>query len=349
MFLPASRPHILRFSTGALALLSLACGSTYRLDSLPPALGDDEFWRVSTEFSEPAGAFAHSDNLVSNELEFANTISVLRRRPGAYIGVGPEQNFSYIARIRPDIAFIVDIRAENRSLHLLYKALFELSSDRADFVSRLFSRPRPAELSADAPVRELFARYADMPPSRALLDSTRQMVREHLLETHAFRVSGEELAWIDRCLDEFFTEGPGIRYASAGSDPSARPTYRALMTATDIKDQPRSYLATDDGFAFVKRLQTNNLIVPIVGDFAGPTAIRRVGDYVRQHGGLVGAFYSSNVEVYLSKEQSAAFCANLDALPSSPQTWFIHGKGMRLLPAKLAGCFFKRGPPLTDR
>jgi hypothetical protein len=85
------------------------------------------------------------------------------------------------------------------------------------------------------------------------------------------------------------------------------------------------------------------MIVPVVGDFSGPTAIRRVAAFVRQHGGLVSAFYSSNVEVYLSKQQSLAFCANLDSLPSHSQTWFIHSKGLRLLPAKLAGCSFKPG------
>ena len=47
---------------------------------------------------------------------------------GVYIGVGPEQNFSYIARLRPTIAFIVDIRLENRNLHLLHKAVIELSN-----------------------------------------------------------------------------------------------------------------------------------------------------------------------------------------------------------------------------
>ena len=103
--------------------------------------------------SEPAGDFARPDNLVSNETHVAEMVRLLRPRGGVYIGVGPEQNFSYIAEIQPAMAFVVDIRRENRDLHLLYKALFELSVDRADFVSRLFSRQATRPLDAgSAPI-----------------------------------------------------------------------------------------------------------------------------------------------------------------------------------------------------
>ena len=44
---------------------------------------------------------------------------------GAYIGVGPDQNFSYIAAIAAGRSpFIVDIRRDNLLLHLLFKAIF---------------------------------------------------------------------------------------------------------------------------------------------------------------------------------------------------------------------------------
>ncbi len=66
---------------------------------------------------------------------------------GVYLGVAPEVNFSYITAIKPRMAFIIDIRRGNLHEHLLYKALFEMASDRADFLSRLFSRKRPAGLS----------------------------------------------------------------------------------------------------------------------------------------------------------------------------------------------------------
>ena len=39
----------------------------------------------------------------------------------------------------------------------MYKALFELASDRVEFVSMLFSKPRPRGVGADSTVSDLFA------------------------------------------------------------------------------------------------------------------------------------------------------------------------------------------------
>src|SRR5882672_9335745 len=70
--------------------------------TLPARLSDQEFWRLATDSSEPNGFF-RSDNLTSNELLFQYVVPdlVRRTRPGgAYLGVGPEQNYTYIAAVR---------------------------------------------------------------------------------------------------------------------------------------------------------------------------------------------------------------------------------------------------------
>ena len=83
---------------------------------------------------------------------------------GVYLGVGPEQNFTYIAAIRPRIAFITDIRRGNLHLHLMYKALFELSANRADFVARLFNRSAAHRPDHDVdPAAELMRRVLCAP------------------------------------------------------------------------------------------------------------------------------------------------------------------------------------------
>src|ERR1700686_1630072 len=108
--------------------------------ALPSNRTDEEFWRIVQGFSERAGTFP-SDNLLSNERRLQVVIPDLTRtvKPeGVYLGVGPEQNFTYMVALRPRMAFIFDIRRGNMALHLIYKALFELSADRAEFVSRLF-------------------------------------------------------------------------------------------------------------------------------------------------------------------------------------------------------------------
>src|SRR6185436_14574143 len=127
---------------------------------LPSQLSDAEFWALSERLSEPGGTF-HSENFVSNEGRYQSVIPELvtrARQRGVYLGVGPEQNFTYIVALNPAISFIVDIRRGNLQEHLLYKALLEMSTDRADFLSRLFSRKRPAGLTAQSTVEQIFPR-----------------------------------------------------------------------------------------------------------------------------------------------------------------------------------------------
>jgi hypothetical protein len=321
-----------------IAAVAPGCGLGCSRSTLPASLSDAEYWRLSTELSEPPGEFTHSDNLVSNEIYYVHTIRRLRARGGVYIGVGPEQNFSYIARLEPDMAFIVDIRRENRNLHFMYKALFELSSDRADFVSRLFSRARPPGLSAATSVADLFEAYATVHGEPRLYENTLAMIRERLTSVRRFALTEQDLEWIAEVLHAFYSDGPEIHYGRRLSRDAARPSYRALMTATDTSGVPRSYLASEDAFSFVKSLHARNAVVPVVGDFAGPQAIRGIGEYVRQHKAVVDAFYGSNVEVYLNRQRAATFCANLATLPYASGTPFIDNKGMQLLSAKLRSC-----------
>ena len=80
---------------------------------VPMRLTDQEFWKLSADSSEPSKPF-HSENLVSNEIRFQTVVPALAQSavPGrAYIGVGSEQNFTYIAATRPSIAVIIDFGA----------------------------------------------------------------------------------------------------------------------------------------------------------------------------------------------------------------------------------------------
>jgi hypothetical protein len=319
-------------------VLAAACAWRAPAGTLPAQLSDDAFWRLAAELSEPAGTFTHSDNLVSNEVFFAHTARQLRARGGVYIGVGPEQNFSYITRVEPAMAFIADIRQENRNLHLLYKTLFETSESRAEFLSRLFSRDRPASAGPRSSVDDLFAAFDKAPSSGAVRDATAALVRQRLLGTHGWPLTDADLASIDYALEAFQHDGPAIHYGRSrpGSEPG--PSYRTLMTARDVSGLPRSYLADEKAFGFVKQLHAKNLIVPVVGDFGGPGVIARIGEYVRRHDSHVSAFYGSNVEVYLSKPQMASYCDSLASLPVEWRTWFIGGRGAQPLASKLRTC-----------
>jgi hypothetical protein len=295
--------------------------------SLPAELTDEEFWRISTEFSEPDGRF-RSDNLLSNEAWFQYVIPELSQaaKPGrVYMGVGPEQNFTYIAAVKPSMVFIIDVRRGNLDLHLMYKALFEMSADRAEFVSRLFSRKRPEGLGVDSSAVEIFAAYSKTEPSEELYRENSQAIQDHLLKSHGFPVSSYDLDGIQYVFRNFYRYGPSIDYSSSGGGGGfGRVNYAELMMATDEAGQFRSYLANEENFRFLKDLQTKNLLVPVVGNFAGPKAIRAIGAYLKEKGAVVSAFYLSNVEDYLRQDGiSRYFCANVAAMPLDETSTFI--------------------------
>jgi len=321
-----------------LCVTLLAGASCVRRSTIPASLSDQEFWALTEALSEPAGNFSVSDNLVSNEPHVAENIRRLHAVGGVYVGVGPEQNFSYIARLEPAVAFVIDIRRENRNLHLLYKALFALSMDRGDFVSRLFSRARPHGLGASASVEEIFRRYDPVPASAEHYERNLALIRDHLLKTRGLPLSPSDLEWIERVFRALYTSGPGLQYWGSSDVKAVQPTYRHLMTIKDAIGETRSFLATEEGFEFVKDMQARNMIVPVVGDFGGPFAMRRVGDYVRSHGDAIHAFYASNVAVYLTNQQKRTYCLNLATLPAARRAWFIERDSVMQFTAKLKAC-----------
>jgi len=312
----------------AVAWLPRGTGSrTADVRPLPQRFTDAEFWQLSHELSEPNGSF-RSDNLLSNEVWFQHVIpdlTTLTRPGGAYLGVGPEQNFTYIAALKPKIAFIVDIRRGNLHLHLMYKALFEQSTDRAEFVSRLFSRARPDGLGETATAAQLFDAYSRTTSSTELYASNLASIRRHLTSTRRLPLNNDDLAGVEYVYRSFHWYGPAIQYRSnAGRGWRAHATYSDLMTATGADGHSRSYLASEEAFRVVKDLHSRNMLVPVVGNFGGPKALRAVGQYIAGHGLIVSAFYLSNVEQYLRQDGLwRDFCGNAASLPLDGTSQFI--------------------------
>ena len=297
---------------------------------LPAQLSGPDFWKLSTSLSEPDGYF-RSDNLVSNELMMQLVIPDLMRtaKPGrAYLGVGPEQNFTYIAALQPKMAVLFDIRRQMMVHHLMYKALFQLSGDRAEFVSRLFSLKRPAGLGPKSTAQEIFAAYEDPQLRREeLFRQNLQEIRELFAQTLRPGPGEDDLKGIEAVYEEFYTRGTAIHYEVMPGSAGSFPTYAEMMTATDASGVARSFLATEEHFTTVKTLHTRNLIVPVVGNFAGPKAIRAIARYLRGRDARVAAFYVSNVEQYLSREgRREPFCASAATLPMDTASTFIRSE-----------------------
>ena len=159
-----------------LGVLPLAPAARAAAEELPSRLTDKAFWQLVNDLLEAGGSF-RSENFLSNENAFQTVIPDLKTMlptSGVYLGVGPEQNFTYIVALRPRLAFIVDIRRGNLLEHLLYKAFIEMSATRAELLSRLFARKRPSDLAANAPVDALFTAFLSAAPSEDLFKENLQ-------------------------------------------------------------------------------------------------------------------------------------------------------------------------------
>lgn len=320
----------------------LAQSASQAAPTLPASLTSTQFWKLSQDLSEPDGYF-RSENLVSNEHTYQYVIPALKKLVapgGAYLGVAPDQNFTYMAAIRPSIAFILDIRRGNLLEHLMYKALFELSVDRADFVSRLFSKPRPPGLTATTSVFALFSAYARVATSETLYRRNLAALREHLTRTRGLPLTADDWQQLEAIYFAFFWEGPSLRYTSTPiGAPSGRggvminsrfPSYEELIIQTDWDGTARSYLATEDNFRFIKGLEQKNLIIPVIGNFSGTKSLRSIGRYLRERRTAVAAYYVSNVEQYLFQDGIFdAFARNVATLPADARSTFIRSVSTR--------------------
>ncbi len=279
--------------------------------------------------SESTGDFP-SDNLVSNETAYLDAAPALAELAGrAYVGVGPEQNLSYIAIHRPAVAYVVDIRRENLLLHLAIRAAMEGADSRAAFLAFLTSREVPV-VALDAAIDDVAEAIGGARRSAALRDAA--VSRSAALhERLGIPLARRDRAMYVRIHQSFFAKGLDLAYTMEGS---ARPypPLRELLASKDPSGHFGSFLADEASYRFVREFVVANRLVPVVGDFAGTHALRAIADDVRRRGLVVGAFYASNVEEYLFDGRVwPAFADNLRALPLDERsivvrTWFDRGR-----------------------
>lgn len=295
---------------------------------VPRALSDSAFAALAARFSEPSGYF-DTDNLISNEDSFLHPLTTMRRvgvAGGVYIGVGPDQNFSYIAAIRPRAAVIIDIRRDNMLQHLLLKSIFALSRNRVEYLSLLFGKPSPGDTTGwgERSIDSLLAYVLRARATDRELVQLRARVTAEVKRT-GIPLSNTDLETIARFHVTFIQQGPGLRFTSYGRPPSAGyPDYGELVAARDLEGRQRSFLSSEAAFRVVKSLEERNLVIPVVGDFAGAKAFDQVARWMREHGEKLSALYASNVEYYLFRDGTFdAFAANVTHLPRDARSVII--------------------------
>lgn len=293
-----------------------------------PAISDSAFAAAVRRLSEPDGFF-DTDNLISNESSFLHVIPRLEAigvRGGAFVGVGPDQGYSYIAAIRPRIAYMVDVRRDNLVQHLLLKGLLARATNRVEYLCLWVGRRPPADLASwdDRSIDDI-VRYVDgAPRDDALVRRTRDALVQHAVAT-GIPLSADDRATLRRFHDEFVRQGLGLRFTSLGRAPREYyPTLRDLVLARDTEDRQRSYLAREEDWRFVKQLHAANRVIPVVGNLAGARALAGIARDLRAERTTVSALYTSNVEFYLWGDDAfRAFAANVAALPRDGRSVII--------------------------
>jgi hypothetical protein len=305
----------------------LAMLLVFALAATTSAKDHKEFAALSARLSEQAGFF-DSDNLISNETSYLHVFGKLTEfkiRGGVYLGVGPDQNFTYIARIRPTRAIMIDIRRDNLLQHLLYKALFERAKNRIEYMCMLFGKPFPKDKGWEAKDIKALVDYIDTTKSdQKLFDRMVDDVKKDV-QKFGIQLSESDLKVIANVQNAFYEAGLDVRYSSHNRPPrSIYPTMRDLLLETDLSGELHNYFAAEDDWQFIKRLEDQDLIIPAVGDLAGTSAMKNIGKYLNELKERVSAFYCSNVEFYVHRQsQYDKFLDNLAALPIDKNSLII--------------------------
>lgn len=267
-----------------------------------PALSGKDFAKLVDKLSEPDAEF-FSDNFISNETSYLQVATTLagHEKGGAYIGVGPEQNFTYIALMQPEVAYLVDIRRDNMVQHLLYKAIFDRASSRAHFLAMLTGRPYTGDEGLTEPA-SLEATFAHAEREKATEESfieLHQQLRNDIIDHFYVELDDKDRQALKRSHRAFFEGGLDIRFSLKEQSFRKYPSLRELVVQTDTAGKQTGFLASDESFRFVQRMQREHRIIPLVGDFAGDRAMPALAAHMKANDETLRGFYVSNVEQYL--------------------------------------------------
>ncbi|MFC1555458.1 hypothetical protein ACFL67_00085 [candidate division KSB1 bacterium] len=286
-----------------------------------------EFSQIIDRISE-SGGFFYTDNWVSNELTYLDVIETLERynvKGGVYIGVGPEQNYSYIHAIQPEKAFIVDIRHQNRMQHLVYKILMEKTDTRAEWCSKIFSMPlENADLPGnDANAQQIMRFLYGKRTVPEMMEKTVNTIYSELTNRYEFSLSRRDSLAITYIMRNFRFYNLNITYRGASVD--WYPTFREIMLMKDMTGQYSNPFDSFEDFSYIREMHQQNRILPVTGDFGGTKALKELAAYLKENNLTVSAFYLSNVEQYVFRDPRKwrRWVENVRALPIDENSVFI--------------------------
>jgi hypothetical protein len=231
-----------------------------------------------------------------------------------------------MAAIRPNVAFMFDIRRDNMLEHLIFKAAFARARNRAEYLALLLGRPVPADVErwSDRPLDALVAHFDTVAMTPASETAARAAVIDGIRRT-GVPLDSSDWATIRRFHGAFIADGLDIRYESRGRPGRGFfPSLHELLLARDVDGTEANFLAREADFQFLKDLQSRDRVIPITGNLAGPKALAAVGAWVRSQGEHVSALYTSNAEDYVMRDGGfPAFERNVAGLPRDAKSVII--------------------------
>lgn len=261
----------------------------------PRLIPDEAVGPLIAKLSEKAGDFP-SENYVSNELSLLDVADDLRTpalKGRAYIGVGPEQSYSYLGILEPKVAYVVDIRRGNLLEHMIFRGCFEKAKTAGEFLEALFDD--------------------DVARTKAVME-----------RLHVERSKDDDKV-LARIHAAFAKHRLKITYTMLANG-------RTYPTLGETLASKGSFTESEEAYARVRKLVVENRVLPITGDFGGNHALRAVGDDMRERGTLLGVFYTSNVEQYLfDQKKHVTFTKSVEAMPRDAESrivrvWFDQGR-----------------------
>ncbi len=267
--------------------------------------------------------------LVSNETDYQNISSYFNETGtdnSVYIGVGPDQNYTYISLCSPKLAFIVDYRPDNQLLHLLFKAIFALSYNRVDYLSLLFSKPiDKSKTSGNIGLSKLVEYFEYTDGDSQLFDKNLTRILKKI-QSFDNKLTLNEITKIRNIYSEFFQTHLNLRcrFPRKTSSGMPYPTYKDFLLSTDQNGYCHNFINNDNYFCYVKNKHEKNQILPITGDFSGLNTLSTIGSFCQKHNLLISTIYISNVEYRLLNDHLfESYMRNLKSLPINDRSIII--------------------------
>jgi len=279
------------------------------------SLSNKEFADLINNLSEEDKGMYTGQNFVSNEASY------LQIFPGAlnigvghdvYLGVGPEQNFSYIAKFKPRVAFILDIRRDNLLEILMMKAIFEMASTPAEYLQLLLGKDGDT----------LQALLSGVPSNKGnkFAEGIFKKIIDQLTKVRYLKLSVKDLDRLWFIYYSFFSQGENIQCDRG----PMMPTFKDLIFEKDADGELSNYLSSQESYDYVRSMHLRNAIIPVVCNFAGTKALLSLGIWLKKHNLNVSVFYVSSVQNYImSSDLWVNWRKNTKSLPWEKRGIFI--------------------------